>query len=233
MSAALFRLASALASHPDRDGRRRLREATESLGTTARGPEAATLAAAARSLASGSADDLESAWIERFDRGVAANPLHETGYERARGFAVGERLADVAGFYRAFGVEPVAGERLDHLAVELEFYGWLLAQQEFLDHAEDEEGSEIVTDGRRKFLAAHLAPLALAVATRPGVADGPFAAAFAAIADLVVAECARLGVDAAPLELGLTGKEEPDEMNCAVAPERPAGGDRLPVVDSV
>jgi nitrate reductase assembly molybdenum cofactor insertion protein NarJ len=233
VSAPLFRLASALASHPDGDGRRRLREALEALGPAARGPEAAVLAAAARALAGGTGHALESAWIERFDRGVAANPLHETGYERARGFAVGERLAAVAGFYRAFGVEPVAGERLDHLAVELEFYAWLLAQQEFLDHAEDEEGSEIVTDGRRKFLAAHLGPLALAAAARPGVVEGPFAPAFAAIAELVAAECARLGVDAAPLELGLTGREESDEMNCAVAPERPPGGGRLRVVDSL
>lgn len=232
MTAPLFRLASALASYPDRDGRRRLREALEALGPGERGPEAVTLGAAARDRLARAGDQLESDWIDRFDRDVAANPLHETGYERARGFAVGERLADVAGFYRAFGVEPVGGERLDHLAVELEFYAWLLSQQEFLDRAEDEEGSEIVTDGRRKFLAAHLAPLALAVATRPGVADGPFAASFAAIAELVVAECARLEVDAAPLELGLTGKEEPDEMNCAVAPERPVGGGRLPVVDS-
>jgi nitrate reductase assembly molybdenum cofactor insertion protein NarJ len=232
VSAPLFRLASALASHPDAEGRRRLREAMEALGPAARGPEAATLGAAARDLVTRAGDELESAWIERFDRGVAANPLHETGYERARGFAVGERLADVAGFYRAFGVEPVGGERLDHLAVELEFYAWLLAQQEFLDQAEDEEGSEIVTDGRRKFLAAHLAPLALAVATRPGAADAPFAAAFAAIAGLIVAECARLGVEAAPLELGVGGTEA-EAFDCAAMPPRPARGGRLPVVDSV
>jgi hypothetical protein len=115
--------------------------------------------------------------------------------------------------------------------VELEFYGWLLAQQEFLDRAGDEEGSEIVTDGRRKFLAAHLAPLALAVATRPGVAGGPFAASFAAIAELVVAECARLGVDAVPLELGLAAAE-PDAFDCAASTAGAAKGGRLPVVDA-
>jgi nitrate reductase assembly molybdenum cofactor insertion protein NarJ len=231
VSAPLFRLASALASHPDAEGRRRLREAMEALGPAERGPEAATLAAAARDLARGDGDELESAWIDRFDRGVAANPLHETGYERARGFAVGERLADVAGFYRAFGVEPVGGERIDHLAVELEFYAWLLSQQEFSDRAEDEEGSEIVTDGRRKFLAAHLAPLALAVAARPGVVDGPFARSFAAVADLVASECARLEVEAAPLELGLAAAE-PDAFDCPAVSSRPARGGRLPVVDS-
>jgi len=231
VSTALFRLASALASRPDGDGRRRLGEALDALGPVGRGPEAATLLAAARALESHVGDELESAWVDRFDRDVAANPLHETGYERARGFAVDEQLADVAGFYRAFGVEPVGVERLDHLAVELEFYAWLLSQQEFLDRAGDEEGSEIVTDGRRKFLAAHLAPLALAAAARPGVAAGPFAAGFAAIAELVAAECARLGVDAEPLELGLAAAE-PDALDCAATSAGAAKGGRPPVVDA-
>jgi TorA maturation chaperone TorD len=55
-------------------------------------------------------------------------PAYETAYTAKHLFQVSEQMADVAGFYRAFGVEP-HGERPDSLAMELEF-GYLLALKE-------------------------------------------------------------------------------------------------------
>ena len=66
-------------------------------------------------------------------------------------------LADIAGFYRAFGAEVEPGsERVDHIAAELEFMH-LLAVKEALAKARDEtEKAEICRDGAASFLRDHL-----------------------------------------------------------------------------
>lgn len=218
MSAARFRIASIGAGYPAPEARARLAAA---LTGERLAPAAALLAA--------DGTEIESEYVRLFDQGVAENPLHGTGYGRDRLLAVGVRLADVAGFYRAFGVDAAGQERLDHLAVELEFYAWLLLKSEHLAAAGDDEGRAIVLDGRRKFLAEHLGPLAAAVALRPAIAAHPlYGPLFAWIGELVAAEGAALGVAFEPLEI-LPARPEPDELSCAMA-EKPAGGGRLPVV---
>jgi DMSO reductase family type II enzyme chaperone len=77
-------------------------------------------------------------------------------------------LADVAGFYRAFGVEVTPGsERPDHIAAELEFMH-LLAVKEAV--AEDEEAAAehaaICRDATRAFLRDHLGNFAPRLAER-------------------------------------------------------------------
>lgn len=216
--AASFRLASALASYPS----------PETVERAARAEEDAEGEAVARALAPFAATDpraREEEYVDLFDRGVADNPLHEGGYSRSRGFGGAPGLADIGGFFRAFGLRAEGGERLDHLAVELEFYAWLLVKEDHLRAIGSDEGVERVTDGRRKFLADHLAPLALGVARRPAIAASRcFGPVFEWIAALVAGEAAALSVEAAPLEPA-PSSAEPDEVTCAVA----AGG-RLPVV---
>jgi TorA maturation chaperone TorD len=73
-----------------------------------------------------------------------------------------QRLADVAGFYHAFGVEPGrdAPERADHIASELEFLAWLVSKER---HARSQEGDEwterarICRDAQRDFVTEHMA----------------------------------------------------------------------------
>jgi nitrate reductase assembly molybdenum cofactor insertion protein NarJ len=225
--AAEFRLASGLASYPtERSADRIVRAAAEAgalvAGVGAGGAGAALAAAGAVELS-----ELEAEYVDRFDRGVAENPLHETGYGRDRAHAVGERLADVAGFYRAFGVDTSGRERLDHVAVELEFYAWLIAKADHLERIGDFEGASIVYDARRKFLADHLGPLAPAIAGRPGIAaSAVYGPVFRWIAALVAGECVAMGVEAAPLEL-VSGRPEPDAVECAAGA---ALSGRLPVL---
>ena len=67
-------------------------------------------------------------------------------------------MADVAGFYKAFGVEVEAdGERADHIAAELEFMN-LLAVKESIALQEEGEGehAQICRDASRSFLRDHL-----------------------------------------------------------------------------
>ncbi|MCM2280189.1 MAG: molecular chaperone TorD family protein [Oligoflexia bacterium] len=145
---------------------------------------------------------LRSDYIDLFDRSREANPLYETEYGRDRSIVKGNDLADIAGFYRAFGLklddQGSTKEILDHVAVELEFYALLLRKQTHLSH--DTEGTEVVLSARRKFLQDHLGRFVGAIAARPAVARHAYYAwVFSWCAELVTAECARLGITPVPL----------------------------------
>ncbi len=138
-----------------------------------------------------------------------------------------QRMADVAGYYRAFGVEPGrdAPERADHIACELEFLAWAVAKER---HARLQSGEEwrerasVCRDAQRDFVAEHLAwwvpAFARALADRAQALDPPasFHGALArALASLVPAERAVLGV-APPDELAQPRPDaEQDVEGCA------------------
>src|SRR5262245_748672 len=59
-------------------------------------------------------------------------PPNETEYSaNSEPFFLAQQMADIAGFYRAFGLEPsqASPERPDHLSVELEFMAVLLMKK--------------------------------------------------------------------------------------------------------
>lgn len=219
-SARDFALASALASYPDEEVEQTIRSLCPALA----GHVAAARFVAALDEERGF-DELRAAYVGTFDRGDGRISLYETEYGRMRGMAKGNELADISGFYRAFGLVPDQDrvhEMLDHVAVELEFYAVLLAKQRHLDEAGDREGGAIVEDARRKFLAAHLGPLAKAVGSRAKAVGVPaYGDVLAWCGALVADECARLGVVPAPLDF-FEDEERGEEMRC--------GNVRLPVV---
>lgn len=92
-------------------------------------------------------------------------PLYETAAGATDPFRQPQTLADVVGFYRAWGVEvsPGARERADHLAVELEFMHYLTYREAHaLCHAGPDRVA-LVRDAERAFLGEHLARWAPAV----------------------------------------------------------------------
>jgi len=68
---------------------------------------------------------------------------------------IGRTLADIAGFYKAFGLELKGELPLDHFSVEAEFMAHLLLKEAYGDLKKNEEMCEIVRDAQKKFLEDH------------------------------------------------------------------------------
>ena len=85
-------------------------------------------------------------------------PLFETQYGAADVFQQTHELADIQGFYKAFGLDTseVEKERCDHISVELEFMHFLLYKQAYALENHGEEKALICLDAQKKFLKEHI-----------------------------------------------------------------------------
>jgi len=109
-----------------------------------------------------SLETLQEEYVGLFSHTVkSTNSPYEAmlGRGQAHVFQQTQCLADIAGFYRAFGLEIAldANERPDHIGIELEFMHFLACQEA---HALKEDGLEEVTlvrQAQRDFLTEHLA----------------------------------------------------------------------------
>jgi len=84
---------------------------------------------------------------------------YETEYGLPHEFRQSQEMADIAGFYRAFGFD-VGGairERPDHLSAELEFMHTLTLKEALSHESGQAQHREICIDAERKFLRDHLA----------------------------------------------------------------------------
>jgi TorA maturation chaperone TorD len=153
-------------------------------------------------------------------------PPYETEYYPAKEtFQRSQQLADIAGFYRAFGIEPSMStpERPDHIALELEFMA-ILSMKKRLALLTDEDGSNgmeqamICEDAARKFFTDHLCWWVPAFATglRRKAGAGLYAAVAGVLAAWIPAERMRLGVPPARMAVQATLVERPEEQaGCA------------------
>jgi TorA maturation chaperone TorD len=106
-------------------------------------------------------ESLETAYRQLFGLTAVSQqcPPCEIEYETNTDLAYrSQRLADVAGFYNAFGlrVSERSGERLDHVTVEAEFLYLLLAKEAAALEQGNQEGTEICRDARRQFFREHV-----------------------------------------------------------------------------
>lgn len=167
-----------------------------------------------------SIQDLQSEYISIFDNGRDANPIYETEYDRRRAMAKGNELSDIAGFYHAFGFELDSSaegmEMLDHVGIEFEFYSLLLMKQLHLAENKDQQGIDIVEDGRKKFLQAHLGRFVGAISRRPGVSSSEFyGPIFNWGAKLIEAECNQLSLSVEPADWIDSEIVKEEDMNCS------------------
>ncbi|MDP3937529.1 MAG: molecular chaperone TorD family protein [Deltaproteobacteria bacterium] len=156
------------------------------------------------SLATATAESLERCYAETFEpAGGLRCPPNETAHTAdtpQHALVKTFELADIAGFYRAFGVEVEPGtERPDHIAVELEFMH-LLAVKELVagQSGGQEEQAQICREAQRAFLKDHLGRWSGRLRERLAMtAEGPFYAAAGELLErFVVSDAARLGSDA-------------------------------------
>ncbi len=85
-------------------------------------------------------------------------PPYETLFGNDHVFAQSHVMGDIAGFYKAFGVELSKDihERLDHLSVEFEFMHFLTYKESYSRCHDGVEKTEIVVDAQKKFVKNHI-----------------------------------------------------------------------------
>jgi TorA maturation chaperone TorD len=136
---------------------------------------------------------LAGQWVRWFDLGRVA-PYEGSNVPNAVG-GVTPRLADIAGFYRAFGM-AVTGNRPDHVVAQLEFLAvTLLAEAEAIEHG-DPERADLAASATRSFLRDHIGGWIDAWAARVEAIDElrPWLPYAAVAADLVRTETANRNV---------------------------------------
>ena len=127
-------------------------------------------------------------------------------------------LADIAGFYRAFGLEPLSAttERVDHLSVECEFMYYLLLKQAHALQEGQVENAMICAQAAEQFLKEHLgfwAPsfgMRLSKYAPPGLikASAGFCSVF------IILECREREIVPGPQDLPLRAAEEKEDPGC-------------------
>jgi len=90
--------------------------------------------------------------------GSAKCPPYETEYGYDNVFQKTQTMADIAGFYKAYGLEvsDTNAERVDFLSTELEFMAFLSLQEAYAREHGECEHIEVCVDTQRKFMKDHL-----------------------------------------------------------------------------
>ncbi len=86
-------------------------------------------------------------------------PIYETEYGMDSVFAKTKELADLNGFYQAFGLElgkDSQGERPDHLMIQLEFMAALLIKEAYARNEGWEDKANVSFEARKRFLKDHI-----------------------------------------------------------------------------
>ena len=109
--------------------------------------------------------ELQGRFINIFTHTMSQEcPPYETqfGIKADQIFHKCHEMGDIAGFYRAFGLDvsdsEVSRERVDHISVEFEFMYFLACKEAYgLENKDAEDKLSIVTDAQKKFVREHIA----------------------------------------------------------------------------
>jgi DMSO reductase family type II enzyme chaperone len=164
---------------------------------------------------------LEGEYTRLFDRTVACSPHESDNVGGMRAFTKARDLADVQGFYRAFGMQlgPAATEMGDHIRVELEFMSVLALKEAYFRDGGYDEAAELVIEAQHAFLREHLGRWAPAFGSRLERAscEAFYATVGQATRALLEAEFAALGITPLPIA-GTAGEaEEAETLECPLA----------------
>jgi TorA maturation chaperone TorD len=181
----------------------------------------APLAALAAAAAAADVAAVAAEHARLFARQVACSP-YEGAYAPASLAGKGSRLADVAGFYAAFGVTPAAWrpETEDHVAAELEFMAALALKEAYALAEGHPEGAAVTRAAAVAFLTDHLGAWAAAFAAALAAESATpyWHAVAAALAAWIAADVHALGARPAPFDAAAPAAPEPDAFTCPLAP---------------
>lgn len=160
--------------------------------------------------------------------GLTGSLLYETELGLPHEFRQSQELADIAGFYRAFGFQTGAAvrERPDYLATELEFMYLLALKEAYAAQNSLPEQAEICADAQHNFLQDHLArwigPFcrSLEQSTNERLGENSLQSPYLQLSRLaeafLAAEAVRLGVTVTPQpQKGLTLTPFDPDNSCA------------------
>lgn len=142
-------------AYPDEERIEELRQAAEDVLQTSAAVPLMRLAALARE---STRESLEPVYISVTTLSSSPDcPAFETAYFGNDAIQQTQRMADVAGFYRAFGVDATEGGfRPDELPVELEFMGYLCNKEAYaIEHLGAPRAGQ-ARKAQRTFLTEHL-----------------------------------------------------------------------------
>lgn len=157
---------------------------------------------------------LEAEYTRLFDRTIACSPYESENVGGMRAFTKSRDLADVQGFYKAFGLDlgPEAAEMGDHIRVELEFLSTLALKEAYFREEGADEALEITMEAQVAFLRDHVGRWVPAFCDRlDKVAEHPFYRTLgAATRARVVQDLEMLAIE--PLSLVGPGGGDPDDL---------------------
>lgn len=113
-----------------------------------------------RSLDEHTLDGIELEYNRLFTAGESIlAPIYETEYAMDTIFAKTKELADLNGFYTAFGLQlgkDSNNERPDHASIELEFMAMLLIKEAYARNEGWDDKASVCLEARKKFLKDHI-----------------------------------------------------------------------------
>ena len=149
-------------------------------------------------------------------------PPYELEYSKSEILQRANELADIAGFYQAFGMAPAvqSHERADHVGAQCEFMSVLGARQVYAIENKNEEAQQILTDAQRSFLTDHMGWWVPAFSSRLHEADpdGFYGRIGACLYEFIKVECHRFDAACGPqyLELRLADPKQDASQQCGV-----------------
>lgn len=160
---------------------------------------------------------LTGRWVRWFDLGRI--PPYEGSNINVSAGGVTPRLAEIAGYYHAFGMQ-VCHDRPDHIVAELEFLAFTMLLESDARVANDDGRSEIAAAAARSFLRDHIGtwvhPWAERVMAQPDLE--PWHAVASLAADLVAYEAQLRNV--VPIVAGAPAHDadtDDEELACGFA----------------
>lgn len=163
-------------------------------------------------------DELLTAFVHLFSHTVRGKcPPYELEYGQSEIIQRASDLADIGGFYVAFGLR-IADEyddRVDHVSVECEYMSVLCRKEAHALSVDDAVMLEVCRAAQRRFLKDHLGQWLPAFAHRVCKADADgFYAMMAGFADAFIdGECSRLDVTKGPQLLSVREADVEEETN--------------------